>query len=240
MMQYNEAQGICNTYDHILKRLKEERISFDNQLTALERTLQSKQREYEELILLSGDASHAREMALQYLQKAKWSLDNNKNNRDRDLRDRQQHLRIRKQMVENQERCDAERRKALTLSDGTDGNHSASSNSIKAPIPIGGKNPQKQLEEQETKLGVYESAFRKIKDATGVSNVNEVTRKIIGQKSTTENLLSLKAHNQSKIEDLVALQNSLSCDVDNAKYNVSASLEGGKIIDEKQEALYCM
>lgn len=234
MIQYNEAQGICSTYDHIVKRLKEERVSFDNQLTALERTLQSKQRDYEELVLLSGDASHAREMALQNLQKAKWSLEDNKSNRARDLRDRQQHLRIRKQMIEKQERCDAERRKAL----GVDSVHSESNNSITAPIPIGGKDPRQQIEEQENTLSIYELAFRKIKDATGVSNVNEVIRKIVGQESTTENLLLLTKQNQSKMEELTALQESLSCDVDKVKYEAAESAEGSKSVDEQQEILH--
>eukprot|EP00804_Cyclotella_cryptica_P022058 CCRYP_000963-RA/>CCRYP_000963-RA protein AED:0.34 eAED:0.34 QI:1070/1/1/1/0.5/0.33/3/273/266 len=119
MIQYNEAQGICSTYEHIVKRLKEERVSFDNQLTALERTLQSKQRDYEELVSLSADASHSKEMALQNLQKAKWTFDENKNNRARDIRDRQQQIRIRKQMFEKQERFDVERRKASSVSDDT-------------------------------------------------------------------------------------------------------------------------
>jgi hypothetical protein len=240
MIQYNEAQGICSTYDHIVKRLKEERVSFDNQLTALERTLQSKQRDYEELVLLSGDASHAREMALQNLQKAKWTLDDSKANRSRDLRDRQQHLRVRKQMIEKQERCDIERRKALGFSpDGTDSNDMSASNaSITSPVPIGGKSPQHQIEEQENKLSIYETAFRKIKDATGVSNVNEVIRKIFGQESTTENLRSLTAQNQSKMEELASLQGSLSRDVDKIKYNGANSSVGSKTIDEQQETLY--
>lgn len=233
MIQYNEAQGICSTYDHIVKRLKEERVSFDNQLTALERTLQSKQRDYEELVLLSGDASHARELALQNLQKAKWSLDDNKTSRARDLRDRQQHLRIRRQMIEKQERCDAERRKAL----GVDSEMSASNNSITMPVPIGAKDQQQQIEEQENTLSIYESAFRKIKDATGVSNVNEVIRKIVGQESTTENLLSLTEQNQAKMEELAKMQESLSCDVDKVKYDASESAEGSKTTDEQQEEL---
>ena len=232
MIQYNEAQGICSTYDHIVKRLKEERVSFDNQLTALERTLQSKQRDYEELVLLSGDASHAREMALQNLQKAKWSQEDNKCNRARDLRDRQHHLRIRKQMIEKQEQCDAERRKAI------DNDHSASNSSIKAPVPIGARDQQQQIEEQENTLSIYESAFRKIKDATGVSNVNEVIRKIVGQESTTENLLSLTEQNQSKMEELAKLQESLSTDVDKVKYDASGFAEGTQTVDEQKEELY--
>jgi hypothetical protein len=38
----------------LLVCLQEERIGFDNQLSALERTLGSKQHDYEELLLLSG------------------------------------------------------------------------------------------------------------------------------------------------------------------------------------------
>ena len=54
-----------------MKRLKSERVGFDNQLAALERTLQAKQRDYEELLFLSGDANHAREVSQQELQRVK-------------------------------------------------------------------------------------------------------------------------------------------------------------------------
>ena len=32
MIKYNEAQSIRKTYDQIVKRLKEERVNFDNQV----------------------------------------------------------------------------------------------------------------------------------------------------------------------------------------------------------------
>ena len=71
MIKYNEAQSIRTTYTQIVKRLKEERVGFDNQLQALERTLKSKQRDYEELLFLSGDANHAREVSQMELSKVK-------------------------------------------------------------------------------------------------------------------------------------------------------------------------
>jgi len=230
MIQYNEAHGICSTYEHIVKRLKEERVSFDNQLTALERTLESKQRDYEELVLLSGDASHAREVAQQKLQKSKWFLEDNKTRRSRDIRERQQHVRIRKQMVKKHEKSDDERRKALSTADD-------STDSISSPVPIGGRNPQ-QRADQEHALNVYEIAFRKIKDATGVSNVNEVIRKVVGQESTTENLTSLTAQNQSKMEDLARLQDSMVVEVEKIKYSVPGSSKSAKSMDEQQELLH--
>ena len=233
MIQYNEAYGICSTYEHIVKRLKEERVSFDNQLTALERTLESKHRDFEELVLLSGDASHAREIAQQNLQKSKWALEDNKTRRSRDIRERQQHVKIPKQMIKKHERSDDERRRGLGTA-GTD-----ASDSMASPVPIGGRSAQQQIADQEHALNVYETAFRKIKDATGVSNVNEVIRKVVGQGSTTDNLSYLTTQNQSKMENLTKLQQSLMEEVEKMKYNApGGSSKSSKTLDEQQELLF--
>ena len=63
LIKYNEACAIRKTYDQIVKRLKEERVSFDNQLAAIERTLKAKDHDYEELKRMSHDANHAKEVA---------------------------------------------------------------------------------------------------------------------------------------------------------------------------------
>ena len=87
MIKYNEAQSIRRTYEHIIKRLKEERISYDTQLQALERTLQSKQTDYDELLLLSADANHARDVAHQELQTERILYNENRSKRDAELRE---------------------------------------------------------------------------------------------------------------------------------------------------------
>ena len=58
MIKYNEAQSIRKTYEQIVRRLKEERVGFDNQLSAIERTLGAKLRDYDELLLLGGIVAH--------------------------------------------------------------------------------------------------------------------------------------------------------------------------------------
>ena len=63
LIKYNEAQSIRKTYEQIVKRLREERIGFDNQLGSLERTLKAKEHDLTELILMSHDANHAKEIA---------------------------------------------------------------------------------------------------------------------------------------------------------------------------------
>ena len=88
MIKYNEAQSIRKTYEQIVKRLGEERIGFDNQLVAIERTLAAKQHDYEELLLLSGDANHARDMAQTELDRVRNTYQRTKDSRERNLRER--------------------------------------------------------------------------------------------------------------------------------------------------------
>jgi hypothetical protein len=63
MIKYNEAQSIRKTYEHIVKRLQDERLSFDNQLATFEKTLKAKKQDALELEMMSRDANHAKEVA---------------------------------------------------------------------------------------------------------------------------------------------------------------------------------
>jgi len=114
MIKYNEAQSIRKTYEQIVKRLKEERIGFDNQLAALERTFSAKQRDYEELLLLSGDANHAREVAQAELERVRGGYEEERRRRESELRERHQVVQLRKQMQERIERRDKVRATAIT------------------------------------------------------------------------------------------------------------------------------
>ena len=67
--KYEDAYEVRRTYEQIVKRLKEERIGFSNQLEARELTLHAKEGDYEELLLMSHDANQSKEMAKQELAK---------------------------------------------------------------------------------------------------------------------------------------------------------------------------
>jgi hypothetical protein len=90
MIKYNEAQSIQRTYEQIVRRLKEERLGFDGQLSALERTLAAKQRDCEELSLLSGDACHARDAAQHEVERMRKSYEQERRRREQELRERHQ------------------------------------------------------------------------------------------------------------------------------------------------------
>ena len=75
-------------------------MGFDNQLAAIERTLAAKQRDYDELLLLSGDANHARESSLGELDRVRAGYDEERRRREKELRERNQVVQIRRQMLE--------------------------------------------------------------------------------------------------------------------------------------------
>jgi ribosomal protein S4 len=46
MIKYNEAQSIQQTYEQVVKRLKEERVGYDSQLAAIETCLKGKEHDF--------------------------------------------------------------------------------------------------------------------------------------------------------------------------------------------------
>jgi len=68
-------------------------------------------------------------------------------------------------------------------------------------------------------MSAYESAFRKIKDATGVGDVNEVIQKFLTQEQTQENLFSMTKEAQARIEQLAEERQMTKSVVDEMKYS---------------------
>merc|ERR1740117_1697637 len=131
MIKYNEAQSIRKTYEQLTKRLKEERIGFDTQLAAIERTLKAKERDYEELLLLSHDAYHAKEMAQAELHRFEQGVMEERNQRDKEVQEKKalvqqrvemnQRLEQRERMLKKQQDMDkAGERQLKEMSTTTD------------------------------------------------------------------------------------------------------------------------
>ena len=232
MIKYNEAQSIRSTYEHIVKRLKEERLSFNNQLSALERTLKAKKRDYDELLLLSGDANHAREVAQHELHQARCGYDEKRARRYGELRERQQVVKIRRQMLEKQERRENMKREACRQQ--MEANYALSEDGIDQYSLT---NDKEYMEEQERKLQLYEDAYRKIKDVTGVSDVNDVIEKVKGQKTTAENLTALTKQNQVRLEQLNKQKETMIKFVEGIKFNGEKINITRKMVDNKEEEL---
>ena len=166
MIKYNEAQSIRKTYEQIVRRLKEERVGFDNQLAAIERTLAAKQKDYEELLLLAGDANHARETALGELDRVRAGYEEERRRRERDLRERHQVVQLRRQMLE---RIKHREKMRAQLEDEGEKNETKEGDLLMGESK--GKTLGDARIETRNKIDGFENALQKIKEATGVSAV---------------------------------------------------------------------
>lgn len=238
MIKYNEAQSIRKTYEQIVKRLKEERIGFDNQLAAIERALGAKQHDYEELVLLSSDATHAREMILQELEKARGQYEDEKRQREKELREKQQYVKIRLEMSQRLDKRDKQRLDVMTRESGD--LSPEEEKHLKSALAMTVMQQGMAVEEKKehrSKIDIFESAFRKIKEATGVSDVNEVIQKITSQESTTDNLINLSKENQARLEQLQFEHANLKARVEELKYSGSGGGHRRKMVDDHEQNL---
>jgi hypothetical protein len=242
MIKYNEAQSIRKTYEQIVKRLKEERIGFDSQLAALERTSDAKQRDYEELLLLSGDANHARDVAQGELERVRSGYEDERRRREAELRERHQELALRRQtqdLLKKREKMQQDI-KAEELGGGGAEGGAEGEESLRQAAALNAMTAQRISQErleQKTKIDIFENAFRKIKDATGVSDVNEVIQKIVSQEGTTENLMLLTKENQTKIEQLNEAKGGMKTKVEEIKYSGPGGGHRRKLVDDHEEQL---
>mmetsp|Transcript_25971 Transcript_25971/g.30749 ORF Transcript_25971/g.30749 Transcript_25971/m.30749 type:complete len:406 (-) Transcript_25971:924-2141(-) len=244
MIKYNEAQSIRKTYEQIVKRLRDERIGFDSQLSALERSMSAKQRDYEELLLLSGDANHARDVAKSERDRVRIAYEDEKEQRENDLKDRHNELALRRQtqdLLKQRAEKHADLRAEEEMKEsGYGGLGGEGEDSLRQAAALNSMTSNRialERKENKIKIDIFEAAFRKIKDATGVSDVNEVISKIVSQEGTTENLMILTKENQAKIEHLGRVKEATKQRVEELKYSGPGGGGRRKMVDDLEESL---
>lgn len=227
LIKHNEAMSIRRTYEGIVKRLREERVSFDNQLGAIEKTLKAKEHDYTELLNMAHDAQHAKEIAKAEVQQFKLSYNEERREKKKLLEERKAYVntllnrtmqaeKAAKQKAQKDEREsqakqeEEERKKRETLTATT----------------------ELRTEEEAERLQQYATAYRKIKESTRASNVDEVIAKFITQEDTHRSLVDLTRDIQAKIDTLHQRRAELQRKVEDAKYSGSGHLGSRRIVDE--------
>lgn len=146
------------------------------------------------------------------------------------MKERYQIVQLRRQMLERMQQREKMRSQlARADSDASD----------KSPFVSGvGQSQQMALKiEARNKVDIFETAFRKIREATGVSDVNEVIQKIVSQESSMDNLISLSKENQAKIESLKELRRTAKIKVEGVKYSGVSGGYRRKIVDDHEDQL---
>lgn len=171
MIKYNEAQSIRKTYEMIVKRLKDERVGYDNQLAAIEQSLKGKQHDFEELLLLSYDAKHAKEVAEAELRKFQTQLEAKRELRDKEIAEQQKTV---NQKIQNKN-LDEEKNKQTHEQEIL--NKKKQYEEARKQKIDSHQIDQNAVDKKKSQIEKYEESLRKIKDATGASDINEIIQR---------------------------------------------------------------
>ena len=206
VVKYEDAQEVRRTYEQIVKRLKEERIGFANQLEVREA---DDGRQGDGLRGAAADVARRQARAPARARarppapprrprpmpppSRSWRSTSSRASRRSSrgaqaARERARRApRPRAEEAGDQRRArpraaregEARRRRRRRAADATRGKKGrGSQHSI----------TEADIEEEQEKIASYEAAFREIKEATGVADVNEVIQKFITQEETHKNL----------------------------------------------------
>merc|ERR1712187_695857 len=91
--------------------------------------------------------------------------------------------------------------------------------------------------EEAQKLKDYEEAWYAIKDATGVSEVNEVIQKFLTQEDTQKNLANLTKENQGTIDRLTEERRALRQKVEELKFSNGGNAHRRQALDDFETSL---
>merc|ERR1711896_677 len=92
-------------------------------------------------------------------------------------------------------------------------------------------NAAKKEDEQE-KITTYEEAFRKIRDATGVSDVSEVISKFLTQEETQKRLMEMTKESQLRIDSLQEEKALAKHRVEEIKFSGNVASGTRRLVDD--------
>lgn len=233
LIKFNEAVSIKKTYEQIVKRLREERVGFDNQLAAIERTLRAKDHDYQELLKMSHDANHAKEVAKKELQDFKTAFDEERRQKDRELTERKAYVQAKVEQTQKLERKEKQLRQQEQeeARQRADEDQSFQASGKRNLALTGGRDMGSSAEEEE-RLAQYEAAFRAIKDATGVADVQDVLQKFVSQEDTHRSLQAMVRESQARIDQLNIEKAELVSRLEELRYSGSGQLGSRRIVEE--------
>jgi hypothetical protein len=225
LIKHNEAMAVRRTYEQIVKRLRDERVGFDNQLAAIEKTLKSKEHDFLELENMAHDAHHAKELAKAEVQQFRASYNVERRQKRKELEERKAYVDQKMSQVVEQEKRkqrQQEEQQATVKQDEEERRKKETSHSA----------AQLRTEEEEERLRQNAEAYRRIKEVTRANNVDEVCAKFHAQAATHKQLTDMMTAAHERIDKLHEQKIELSRKVEEGKYSGSGQLGSRRIVDE--------
>merc|ERR1711959_368326 len=93
------------------------------------------------------------------------------------------------------------------------------------------------MEDEQEKITTYEEAFRKIRDATGVSDVSEVISKFLTQEETQKRLMEMTKESQLRIDSLQEEKALAKHRVEEIKFSGNVASGTRRLVDDFETLL---
>lgn len=218
-IKHDMAIKIQRNYIEILQCLEEERLALPKKLRSLERTLEEQRKELAELKEINKDAHIKKDLAKAEFTQLEQKMMEAKRSRDRTLTRMKKQAERQKEMAEKTEK---RARATLQTDDATQDT----------------KRQSQMDEDNWVKVTTYEEAFQRIKDATGVSDINEIEARFLSQKLTFEHLELQKLSGEKQRKSLEEQNRQLLEQYEALKYSGESKMsQGEQLLEQMQDHL---
>ncbi|XP_068178443.1 coiled-coil domain-containing protein 151 [Antennarius striatus] len=213
-----EATNIMINYQKLKSHLQEESLTFEGQLDNMEAEILKQREELHKMQALNNNAQLCKEAAQAELQQLEESLYKERKDRDRIIAS------YRKRVEEC--KAQAERRAQRTAMQ---------------PDELGSEAPcstPTMAGEEDKATSTYEEAFRRLKEASGLTDLQEIVERFNSQKETHQLLQKMKAHNEKLLQQQKEQMELLSRELQDMKYSGEAKRSSDQeMLEEREQQL---
>nr|XP_023647623.1 coiled-coil domain-containing protein 151 isoform X1 [Paramormyrops kingsleyae] len=219
-LKCQEAEHIMRGYLKLKAHLQEESLTFQSQLDGLEAEIVRQRQELRELQVMHADAHLSRDAARAELQRQEEQV-------YRERRERENLLtQYKKQAEDRRAHTERAERRAQRVTMHPDEMSSEAQRSITG------------VGEEDKAISTYEEAFQHIKEATGVTDAQEVVERFVTQGNTQKHLEHLKVENEKILQQLKAERDQLQAQMQDMKYSGEAKLSSDqRVLNECESHL---
>lgn len=186
--------------EHMAKRLKTNQINFDAHIKSMDAGLRASKKEYDEVKNLMRQLESSKQQAVQGLHKYQMQLERARKERERELADRQAEAANAKRMEEWRKEREKVRQEMAAELRG-DMSKDQEQALLKQLQEREGESEQLRAatKERQQKALTLEEAFAQIKQATGVTSLEEMVEKFMGQGANKAALEEEKAEAEARL-----------------------------------------
>uniref|UniRef100_A0A8C1Q2S9 Coiled-coil domain containing 151 n=1 Tax=Cyprinus carpio TaxID=7962 RepID=A0A8C1Q2S9_CYPCA len=201
-LKYHEAVHITQGYRKLKEHLQEESLTFQPQLDKMETEVYWQTQVLRDLQVMNNNV-------LLFKDAAKAELQIQEEQVYRERREREKILsHYKKQAEERMAQSERMKRRPQWVSMNPD---ELSSEAPRTPTTVGG--------EEEESISTFEEAFQHVKEATGVTDSQEIVDRFISQGETQEHLEKMKAENERMLLELKEERNMSHTQYQDVKYS---------------------